>query len=515
MKKIIKKLIIMVLMVSLLISVVSSCTRKKVDISTFKTVEDFDKKDVKIGVIIGTYISVITEKVFKNATIEYFGSGPDVFSALEQGKIDVTVQERFGVDLLKSGFEYLKEVDNSVIGRTEFAMCFPKTDRGVRLCAEFNDFLEKLRENGKLQERIDFWLRLDLPEDLEMDYSELKNINGEITLYTNAQSRPFSFTFYNKNVGLDLELAKDFCKERGYSLNVVKTNSVLPALVSGKCDMVGGGIEITEERKQMILFSYPTYASDDILVIKDPAYVDDKGIVEEIKEGFESTFISENRYKLFIDGAIITILISVLTLIIGTILGFLLYLLYYSGYTFIASIFNFLAWLFKRLPMLVFLMFILYVVFAKVDINGMLVAVISFTIVFATSIFTLLDDSIKSIDYGQIEAASSLGYNKAKTFFRIILPQVLPQVLPAYQSSILDLVKSTSIVGYVMVYDLTKAGDIVRSRTYGAFFPLVAVAIIYLILARIITELVKAICDILVSKLKISKEQLKEIKKDD
>lgn len=514
MKNLIKKIILMLLLAALVVPTIS-CTRKKVDVSKFKTVEEFDNKDVKIGVIIGTNISVIAEKVFKNAKIEYFSSGPDVFSALEQGKIDATIQEKFGVDILMVDFKYLKLVENSVIGQTEYAMSFPKTERGEKLCAEFNEFLAKIKANGRLQELTDFWMMIDFPEDLDVDVSDLKNINGEITVYTDAQSRPFSFIFYTRNVGLDLVLARDFCKDRGYALNIVRTNAVLPALAAGKCDMVAGGIEVTEERKKTILFSDPTYVADDVVVIGDASLIENKGIITELKEGFVATFISEDRYKLFIEGAVTTIVISILTLILGTALGFLLYLIYYAGYTFIAAIFNFLSWLFKRLPMLVFLMFVIYVVFAKIDISGIFIAVISFTIVFATSMFSLLDDNVSGIDRGQIEAASSLGYNKPKTFFKIILPQILPNVLPAYQSSILELVKSTSIVGYVMVSDLTKAGDIVRSRTFGAFFPLVAVAIIYLVLARVITSIVKVICDILLERLKIDKEKLKEIKTND
>lgn len=514
MKKLMKKIILSVLLISLLMPV-ASCVRKKVDVGKLKTVEDFDNKDVKIGVSIGTNISVIAEKVFKNAKIEYFSSAPDIFSALEQGKIDATIQEMFGVNILAPDFKYIKVVDNSVVGQTEYAISFPKNDRGEKLCAEFNEFLAKIKSNGKVQELIDFWMMLDFPSDLDVDFSDLKNVNGEITMYTDAQARPFSFIFYTRNVGLDLVLARDFCKEKGYALNVVRTNAVLPALAAGKCDMVGGGIEVTEERKKTILFSDPTYVTDDVIVIADKTLIEHKGIIKELQEGFIATFISEDRYKLFIEGAITTIIISVLTLILGTAFGFFLYLIYYSGYKFIASIFNFLSWLFKRLPMLVFLMFVIYVVFAKIDINGIIIAIISFTIVFATSIFTLIDDNVKGIERGQIEAASSLGYNRPKTFFNIILPQILPNVLPVYQSNILELVKSTSIVGYVMVSDLTKVGDIVRGRTYGAFFPLVAVAIIYLMLAKIITIIVKAICDVLLDKMKIDKRKLKEIETDD
>ena len=98
-----------------------------------------------------------------------------------------------------------------------------------------------------------------------------------------------------------------------------------------------------------------------------------------------------------------------------------------------------------------------------------------------------------AVDPGQLEAAYSLGYTNRKTFYRIILPQAMPHFMPAYKGEITALIKATAIVGYVMVQDLTKIGDIVRSRTYEAFFPLIAVAVIYFILAAILAFLVNRV----------------------
>ena len=515
MKKMLKKITLTLLISVLALPLIFSCARKRVDLSNCKTIEEFDRKDVKIGVINGTNISVITEKIFKNAKIEYFGGGADLYNALKLEKIDATVQEKFGLEYLYDDLKNIKVVDNIIVGKTEYALGFPKTDKGEKLCSEFNEFLSKIKADGTIQKMMDIWFPVNLPEDLKVDLSDLKNINGELTMYTDPQNRPFAFSHFARNVGFDLDLARAFCKEKGYMLNIVETSSAIPALTSGKCDLVGNGLEITEERKKSILFSEPVFIADDVIVISDSSLLENKGLIDELKEGFVATFISENRYRLFINGAITTILISIMTLIFGTVIGFLLYMLNYIGYTFIARIFHFLSWLFKRLPMVVFLMFILYVVFAKVDISGMIVAIISFTIVFATTVFSLIDSGVQGIDNGQIEAATSLGYDKIKTFFKIILPQILPGVLPLYQSEILGLVNSTAIVGYVMVHDLTKAGDIVRSRTYGAFFPLVAVAVIYIVLARIIIIIVKFICDRALDNLRFNKDRLKGMNSND
>ena len=143
---------------------------------------------------------------------------------------------------------------------------------------------------------------------------------------------------------------------------------------------------------------------------------------------------------------------------------------------------RFCLWLVQGMPMVVLLMVLYYIVFGNVVVSGIVVAVIGFTLTFGASVYGLLTMGVGAVDRGQYEAAYSQGYSNRRTFFRIILPQALPHVMPAYKGEIVGLIKATSIVGYIAVQDLTKMGDIIRSRTYEAFFPLIAVTIIYFVL---------------------------------
>ena len=104
--------------------------------------------------------------------------------------------------------------------------------------------------------------------------------------------------------------------------------------------------------------------------------------------------------------------------------------------------------------------------------------------------FGMLRSGVKAVDPGQTEAAHALGYTDRMTFFQIILPQALQHFMPTYRGQVVSLLKATAVVGYIAVQDLTKMGDIVRSRTYEAFFPLIAVAVIYFLLAWILTRAV-------------------------
>ena len=137
--------------------------------------------------------------------------------------------------------------------------------------------------------------------------------------------------------------------------------------------------------------------------------------------------------------------------------------------------------------MLVFLMIIFYVVFASVHINPVIVAVIAFGINFGAYVSEMFRTSIESIDKGQREAGIASGFTKVQTFVHIIMPQALQRVLPVYKGEFISLVKMTSIVGYIAVQDLTKASDIIRSRTFDAFFPLIMAAVLYIIIAGLLT----------------------------
>ena len=152
-------------------------------------------------------------------------------------------------------------------------------------------------------------------------------------------------------------------------------------------------------------------------------------------------------------------------------------------------------WVVQATPILVLLMILYYLIFGSVSISGIVVAVIGFSISFGASVFGMISSGVSAIDKGQTEGAYALGVGSRRTFLDIILPQAIPRILPSYKGEVGGLIKSTSIVGYIAVQDLTKMGDIVRARTYEAFFPLVAVAVIYMLLAVLLNFVVGKVID--------------------
>ena len=138
--------------------------------------------------------------------------------------------------------------------------------------------------------------------------------------------------------------------------------------------------------------------------------------------------------------------------------------------------------------MLVILMLIFYVVFGSVNINPILVATIAFGMNFGAYAAEIFRSGIEGIEKGQMEAGIAMGFNKLKTFIYVILPQTVRRILPIYKGEFISLVKMTSIVGYIAVQDLTKASDIIRSRTFDAFFPLIMIAILYFLISWVLMQ---------------------------
>ena len=386
-----------------------------------------------------------------------------------------------------------------------------------------------------MQELDDIWFGVE--EDRKVvDMSDLTGENGTIRVVTTSTDMPFSYIKDGKNVGYDIDLVVRFCRDRGYALELgdVDFAGRIPAIESGKYDFTTD-MNATPERAEQVLFSDPTSYGGIVLAVltsdleaaapsSETAGEAMTGAEEtqpgtsfsgSIGESFHKTFIRENRWKLFVQGILTTLLITALTILFGTLLGFGVFMLCRGGNPAANLITRFSIWLVQGMPMVVLLMILYYIIFGSANVSGVFVAVIGFTLTFGAAVYGLLKMGVGAVDRGQYEAACALGYSDRQTFFRIILPQALPHVLPAYRGEIVGLIKATAIVGYIAVQDLTKMGDIVRSRTYEAFFPLIAVTIIYFALEGLIGWILRRITAGFDPKRRTSDEILKGVKRDD
>ncbi|MBP1561638.1 MAG: amino acid ABC transporter permease [Oscillospiraceae bacterium] len=214
------------------------------------------------------------------------------------------------------------------------------------------------------------------------------------------------------------------------------------------------------------------------------------------KDRFYVNFIKDDRWQYITNGLWVTLRITFFAVILGIVIGFLVAIIR-STYdkTGKMKIANFICRVYlvviRGTPVVVQLLIIYFVIFASVDIGKMFVAVIAFGINSGAYVAEIVRSGIMSIDKGQFEAGRSLGFNYVQTMIYIILPQAFKNVLPALGNEFIVLLKETSISGYIAMEDLTKGGDIIRSRTYDAMMPLLAVALIYLVMVMILEFLVR------------------------
>ena len=209
-------------------------------------------------------------------------------------------------------------------------------------------------------------------------------------------------------------------------------------------------------------------------------------ILGSIAESFTNNLITEDRYRMILDGLQVTLLITFCAAILGTLLGGLVCWMRMSRRKWVSTTAKVYIDIMRGTPVLVLLMLMYYVVMAPVNATGIVVAIITFALNLAAYVSEMLRTAIEGIDRGQTEAGLALGYTRRQTFFKIVLPQVVKAVMPVYQGEVISLLKGTSIVGYIAVADMTRASDLIRSRTFDAFFPLIVTAIIYFIMAWLI-----------------------------
>ena len=205
-----------------------------------------------------------------------------------------------------------------------------------------------------------------------------------------------------------------------------------------------------------------------------------------VSESFYNNLITEDRYRMILDGLQVTLIITFCAAILGTLLGGLVCWMRMNRRSWLQKVAKVYIDIMRGTPVLVLLMLMYYVVLAPMKATGIVVAIITFAMNMAAYVSEMLRTAIQGIDRGQTEAGLALGYTRRQTFVRIVLPQVIKSVMPVYQGEVISLLKGTSIVGYIAVADMTRASDLIRSRTFDAFFPLIVTAIIYFLMAWLI-----------------------------
>lgn len=482
------------------------------------TYEDFKGK--RFSILTGSLFDGVADRIFNASEKLYFNNTIEEIEAVKLGKADAALMDDVIATLSLQEGQYdglqvlpvpLTELD------FEYGVFSVRQD----IIEQYNEFLAQIKADGTLKEMQERWLKSYAFEAV-MPEILLTGENGTLTAAIMATYPPFTFAGENGEFsGFDIEQLRRFAAWLGKDIEFVDMDfgAMMSYVASGKAD-IGGSVYITNERKESFLFSDPDYVSKTVLVVRkhkqetpapgqqgiitlkipagsDAASVDaarDKtgaGFIEWIKSAIHRNLITENRWKMILDGLGVTMTISLLAQVLGTMLGGVLCFVLMHKSRFISGLGRFYCNLIRGLPLVVLLMISYYIIFGKTDVPSMLIAVCAFALVEGAGVASNLKGAIDTVDTVEIEAARSLGFTAFGAFQKVTLPQAVKRALPAYCAGFIELVKATAIVGYIAIQDMTRAGDIIRSRTYDAFFPLLFVAAIYLIVTSICVYLFK------------------------
>lgn len=478
----------------------------------YKTIEDLNGKNIGVQTAV-LYEELIQDRV-PDAVFQYYTMPNDMILALQSGKVDAYLIEEVSYGVQKKNHPDLAVLEEPA-GYINATCIIGNNERRDTLLSQLNQFIADSWENGLLDELYDYWIADFDPVNDKCDITGFTGENGVISVAVEGGYEPFSFISNGNISGFDVDFICRFAREYGYTPEFyeVPFEAIAPGVESGKYD-IGMNIVVSAERNETGTLSDVYYTTPIRLVIMGE---DESELTffQQLGESFNKTFIREGRWKLFVEGAGVTILITVTSIIAGTILGFIIYMLCRKGGVVMNKGTSLFLWLIHGMPTVLLLMILYYIVFGSSSLSGTWVSVVGFSLMFACSMIDMLRVGCNAIGKGQFEASTALGYSERQSFFKIILPQAAQHFLPIYRNDVVTLIKETSVVGYIAVLDLTKISDLVRSRTYEAFFPLIVTAIMYFIISAVLTKLVTLVEHSIDPKRRKKDKILKGIKEKD
>lgn len=463
-----------------------SCSQHQKE--TISLTSEGDLAGLRVATVNGSYYAV---KLSKRDDIDLmlFTFEADALQALLSGKADVLVQDEI---LLNRNLQAEYGVKVAFKGSDKFptALMFRKDE--PQLAEAMNALQEEMARDGSLDSLKSYWLGEKYLDDSHYSHIPPEEGGQALKVACISSMAPISFMVDGEWYGLEPDLARELARKlhRRVEFKLYDASSAMMALKTGMADVMSGCIFITEERKQNFLFPDPYHKYGAAYYVKDKAAAAGVSFWKGIGSSLEKNLIRENRWKYITSGLWETIKITILAILLGSVLGIGLCAMTRSRRKWMrtsAAIYN---WFITGIPMLVLLLIMFYVILAKSGLNPTTVAVIAFALNFASGASGVYGTSLDAIPRGQTEAGLALGFTRLQTFTHIVLPQALKRGLPLYKSQCIALLKGTSIVGYIAIIDITRAGDIIRGRTFDALVPLLLVTIIYFILAWLLGLLV-------------------------
>ncbi len=424
-----------------------------------------------IAVAVGSSHDLFVTKYFPNAEIIRVGSSDDVYSRVRSKGVDYGVLDMPVLTDAKSRYSDIDIVEENLFSG-DVAIAFSQNDTSLR--DDFNTFYRSFMLTPEYDDMVNRWLK----DGSGGDIPQIDDIESDkvFILGTYSQSPPYALMIDQEIEGYEIELMRHYAQQRGYKLKIVdmSTNLVVPALESGSVDAVAAGLCITDERERKVLFSAPHQKINaGVFRVTDQ--------VSELNQGLLGGIINSTQLKQIAHGLWVTILISIMSILLGTALGALV--LWCSAHR------NRALQIFSRgyitiirgIPVLVLLMLNLYLIFSMTSISPLVVAIITLGI----SLSADLADKLRRL-HGECQTGQ---------ISELLSPTKLDSVVTMYKNETVSLIKTTSIVGYFAIEDLTRVNYMIQSETFDAILPLILTTVLYFALAYLFSLLV----DVLIS----------------
>ena len=462
---------------------------------TSKTLEDLEAPGTTFGTLtVPEWENGIRER-FPEGEIRHYNTMANMYEGVESGEVDAAVgftDERITLSETRPEMAMIEEPFTAV----QFGFGTQKSEKGEALRDELNRYLKGLKESGEYDALREKWEDPKREGDVMGDYS-FSGEKGKLKIATGGQWTPMTFYQGETLTGEFVEIAKGFCAQAGYTpeFEAVTFSAELSGLASGTYDIVADSVVLNEERLEVVNITDPLMEDDYYLYVKREPVMKTvpkaSVFVKNLKASIRRTFINEGRYKILLSGLKITLLLSVVAGFFGTILGACICFMRTRNNKYVSAFASLYIRIFRALPVVVLLLVLNYIVFRNSGVTAFWVCAITFSIEFSAYCSEIFRSGINAVPEGQSRAARALGFSRIEAFRNVVWPQAMVNILPAYSGQFISTVKMTSVAGYISIVDLTKASDIIRSRTYEAFFPLLFTAAVYFVLCAILVALLR------------------------
>ena len=451
-------------------------------------VSDMNSPDHTIGVVDGYIFEDALSRALPKAAVMHFDSRETAYMALRTGQVEALADDEAIIRAISRSTDIFTTLDGYV-EPSDYAIAFPKTKEGSELCRQMSRHIGDLRNSGRLAELDEKWFGSSTENKKSKDPALLTGKNKTLRAAFDDSNIPFAYLSAGKPAGYDIDILISFCEEYGYGLEIVKTSftDMLQGVESGVYDLGCGAITITEQRKQTLSFSEPDYSGGIcICVCRNDRLPSDALSEPAFIRHFRNSFLTDANALLLIRGLATTLLLTALAAVFGFLLGTGLFILSCRGNLFLRILISLLLRLIYGVPAAMLIMILYYAYYEPVYQGAFFACLVGFTMLFANRICFLIRKNGGYIDNGRLYREYRLEGIDHKEFYEALKKKAGVLFVEDFRDSLVLLLKTTSLAGYISATDLTRVFELIRTRSYEIAMPLFVITAIYFILIQLI-----------------------------